>query len=140
MAERGQDTTGQIGGFDAQRGRVAAGVAAEIFVRERIAVDHQTDVLFRIVEQPEHGHRAGRYAQEFLHAFRVCERQARAAQLRGQLLGAELLAAGHEQQGKLRFLPVAKEQVFADFNAEQLFDFAAGLDRGCFVVVDALRR
>ena len=60
--------------------------------------------------------------QIFQQKALVGKRQPGAAQLGGQILGAELFVTGHHQQVKNGLLPVAQEQILAHFHVQGLID------------------
>ena len=115
MIHRRQDPVHQIVGTKPQAGGVDAGVAAEVFTLQHILVDEQLHLIFRIVHQPQHTDGAGGNVQQSLHMFRTGEGQAGGADLLAQYAGFELLVTGDHQQIKFRLLPVAQQQILADF-------------------------
>lgn len=108
---------------------VLAGVAAEHFLVEHVLVNDEADPVGFVVHQAQHGHAARMEVQELLHGRLVGEGQAAAADLGRELLRFEGLVAGHHQQVKLRPLPIAEEEVFADVDAQDRVHLRADLHR-----------
>ena len=137
MVDGGEKFFKDIRRSDGEGGRVDAGVAADGFRGGDGAVDDELDGVVRVVHEAEDADGAGGDIEIFLHIRRVGEGQARHAELLRQVPGLEDLLPFQHEQVKLRLLPVAEEEVFADLLAEHLLDGLAGLDGVGVVMIDA---
>jgi hypothetical protein len=87
------DKAKEIGGGKPRGGRVLQGMAIDLLGCKQGFVHHHGDSRFRIVDEREGRHRAGRHAEQFCEVLRLAEAEA-----------PESKALGHHSQVDARVL------------------------------------
>ena len=113
-------------------------MAADVLPFQHVLVHEKLHMVLPVVHQPQNADGAGGDVQKLLHILRRGKAQAGGTDLLGEDAGFEMLVPGQHQQIKLRTLPVAQQQIFADHRIQHPVDLLAGLHGHSRLVIDAL--
>ena len=98
-------------------------MTAKEFTFLHLPVYQQPDAVFPVVHQAQNAYGAWHHMEKRPHMRRVRKGKSGSPDLCGKVLGVKGLVARHHQQVKSCLLPVAKEQIFADMDPQNLLDF-----------------
>ena len=112
-------------------------MTADVLPFQHVLVHEKLHTVLPVIHQPQNADGAGGDVQKFLHILRRGKAQAGGTDLLGEDAGFEMLVPRQHQQIKLRTLPVAQQQIFADHRVQHPVDLLAGFHGHSRLVVDA---